>query len=776
MKAFIFQLVSIFLLTLSLNCTATNYNIGPDQNLKELDEVPWLTLKAGDTVYIYGRNTPYNHKIGLNGVGTPDSPISIIGVKGLNGTYPILSGINAKTPKNLSGFFDAKWDEANALILIKRSRDQKWGTKPSNIIIENITITGASNQYSFIDQYGKQRPYVASAAGIWVNLVDGLLVKNCHFIDNGNGFFVLSKGSEEVVSRNITIEGNVFSNNGVADSYRQHNIYAQAANVTIQNNLFNSLRPYALGAAIKDRSSGTVIRYNKIFAGAYALDLVDPEDSANILTKEPNFHDTWVYGNIIISAANNENRPYASRLIHYGGDSGIYDMYRKGTLHFSYNTIFLDIYASHETFPLRWRTAIFVMDTNEESVAASNNIIYSHGNTHLSWLSGNGNITLSGTNWINASTIVAADNKEFLGSYKNIGKLILGDDVGFSDWQNYDFRIRNESSAIHSSTLSVTNDLEPHLIKFQYADLAKKTQRNTTNIPENIGALKDSVTLTTPYDNSNEVIISSGYYNTWPRATWGNFTQPVDGIAQVFPAPLTHINLNESIEVEFTEPMLFQWTDNRFFQVFDENNKKIAAIDLLPGNSKEGTKKLTFSLAELGINKAGLYHIVIDASFARFNLPPYRSGRVENSQWYFAVSDNSQTKLVNTWGVLQTKVNGISKIYPAPQSNISMNNFIQIEFDSTTNYLWTQNYFFKVYDINANLIKEIDLIPGDRQEGTKLLSFSLAELGINNPGDYSISIDRGFVKLNSFPWRNSELLASQWQFSVVCSINCNIMH
>lgn len=124
----------LFLLVLMLTpltSFATNYNVGPNQNLTSLDQVPWLDLQAGDTVNIHYRSEPYRTKIGLRGQGTKDSPITIKGIKGPSGKLPVLSGENATTPANLNGFFSEKWDEFLGVILIKRAPSDPYGTSLS---------------------------------------------------------------------------------------------------------------------------------------------------------------------------------------------------------------------------------------------------------------------------------------------------------------------------------------------------------------------------------------------------------------------------------------------------------------------------------------------------------------------------------------------------------------------------------------------------------------------------------------------------------------------
>ncbi|MFT5850659.1 MAG: hypothetical protein ACI87J_000612 [Colwellia sp.] len=754
------------------------YTVGPNQTYENLNKIPWLELIAGDTVLIHHRDEPYRTKIGLHSIGTKDKPVTISGVANYEGKLPIISGENATTPDSLIDFFSEKWDEANALILIKRDRSIRWGLKPSHIIIENLILTGASTTNQFTDQFGKKRNYAQSSAAIWASLVDTLSVKNCQIIDNGNGIFVLSKNSEEEISRNILIEGNTFSNNGVENSFRQHNIYTQAAGIIIQHNKINSLRPLSKGAAIKDRSSGTVIRYNKIFAGAYAIDLVDPEDSYKILTQEPNFHDTWVYGNTIISAANNENRVYASRLIHYGGDTGVTEIYRKGTLHFFHNTVFLDIYSTHNSLPLSWRTRLFIMDTNDESVEASNNIFYSHGDTNVSWLSGFGHLTLSGTNWVSTNTAVNADNIEFSGSYTNNSKMILGKTIGFTDIESYNFKLRNGSSALDSASLSDKNSSELHPLTSQYNEDTMTSPRRIEGTYSDLGAFEGKAIGDGPFDSKDNIIIDPEALDSWPLASAGPFTENVTGIKSVYPAPLTKVSLLDKLEIQFASDTIYEWTSGRKLKLYDNNANLLADIDLEPGSPNEGEHSISFLLSDLGIKNVGIYYITIDSGFVKFPSTPWKTAKVSNSQWIFAAVDdinnttpidpnNSATWPITYTGPLADPVSGITELYPAPITKVLKTDNVEISFSSVATFEWTSGRKLSVYDEHSTLISTLDLQEGDINEGTSKLSYSLNELGILNIGIYNLVLDYGFVKLAQSPWRNSLLDYGQWKFVVV---------
>jgi hypothetical protein len=146
--------------------------------------------------------------------------------------------------------------------------------------------------------------------------------------DCGNGFF------SSADSRDLLIESCVLWDNGIEGSYYQHNAYSATAGIVYQFNSFGPLREGCGGNNLKDRSAGTVIRYNWIAGGNRQLDLVDAEDSAS-LREDSRYQETYVYGNVFVEYDGADN----NQIVHYGGDSGDEATYRPGTLHFYHNTV-----------------------------------------------------------------------------------------------------------------------------------------------------------------------------------------------------------------------------------------------------------------------------------------------------------------------------------------------------------------------------------------------------------------------------------------------------
>ena len=135
-------------------------------------------------------------------------------------------------------------------------------------------------------------------------------------------------------TKRLRIAGNHLHGNGIAGSYYEHAAYVQSVDVVYEFNRFGRMRDGAGGSAIKDRSVGTIVRYNRIEDGSRALDLVEAEDYPDVARSDPRYRDTFVYGNVIVKDGRK------GTTIHYGGDhAGSEDNYRKGTLHFFHNTV-----------------------------------------------------------------------------------------------------------------------------------------------------------------------------------------------------------------------------------------------------------------------------------------------------------------------------------------------------------------------------------------------------------------------------------------------------
>ncbi|MEO8696463.1 MAG: right-handed parallel beta-helix repeat-containing protein [Acidimicrobiales bacterium] len=386
------------------------YEVGPGKALDSLGKVPWDTLAAGDTVLINYRPEPYREKFLLRGQGTKEQPITVCGVAGPGGELPIIDGQNAVGAAGLAYPFSGN-GEPRGLITVTLGAADQWGYKPQYLVIQGLHIRNAFNENSFTASNGKASKYADNAAGIFIERGEHIIVRGVVLEGNGNGFFVASGDSEEVLSRDILLERSRIYGNGTVKvaADRHHNIYTEANGMVFQFNDIGPLREGSGGAALKDRSAGTVVRYNRIEGGSRTLDLVDAQESSTLLKDLPEYRTTLVYGNIMIAGPVG-----SSNMIHYGGDSGVPEITRQGTLYFYNNTVV--VRANQTGANARYRTALFDATSSRETIDARNNVIdvrpavQGSPATELTWMRDEGNLKL-GVNWVSPDIQQWRDDK-----------------------------------------------------------------------------------------------------------------------------------------------------------------------------------------------------------------------------------------------------------------------------------------------------------------------------------------------------------------------------
>ena len=322
----------------SLTSFATIYDIGPGQTYTTINSFPWYTLAAGDSVQIH--YATYHEFINISTSGTATQPIRVIGIPDPStGAQPVIDGQNAVVGPN-AHFQYTHGTPSRGVVGIGPSAGAPVGFKPSYIEISGLTIMnayGGTNPYSFTDANGTTGTYSIQAAAIYLLLGNHIVITNCTLTGSSNGLFVQSGdlptgGTEAEQSRDITLQYSRVYANGNPGSQSQHEIYTEAIGMVFQYNYLGSPIATSGGSNLKDRSAGTVIRYNWIESGAHMLDLVDPEGSVNIAVPDPTFQYTYVYGNVFYNTT-------TTTMVHYGGDHNKPANDRKGTLYFYNNTV-----------------------------------------------------------------------------------------------------------------------------------------------------------------------------------------------------------------------------------------------------------------------------------------------------------------------------------------------------------------------------------------------------------------------------------------------------
>jgi hypothetical protein len=355
------------------------YDVGFGQPYASIGAVNLNALSAGDTVRIHWRSDAqggdYREKVNISGQGTADNPIQILGVPGPNGERPVINGAGATTAANDATAFLGH-QTRGLITLSRRSTDQDFNFyKPQYIVIDGLDVKNASPRFTFTNSSGVVTPYAQNAAAIYIERGSNVTIRNTEIHDSGNGFFAGSNdyatsGGDGGMIRDVLFERNYVHDNGTPGGYSEHNIYTEGVNFTFQYNRLGPLTPTSAGANLKDRSAGTIIRYNSIEGGAHLLDLVHAQESASITTKLPSYRQTFVYGNILRDAPGP-----TGTMIHYGGDDpGNQQDFRKGTLYFYNNTV---IVQDNQLGPNgAYQTVIFQLATNDESADVRNNVFY----------------------------------------------------------------------------------------------------------------------------------------------------------------------------------------------------------------------------------------------------------------------------------------------------------------------------------------------------------------------------------------------------------------
>jgi len=461
-----------------------DYPVGPGRKYESIGAVPWERLGPGDTVRIYARPEPYHEKIMLSGVGHPNAPIRVCGVPDENGQLPIIDGEDATTRATLDFPYDGH--QPRGLVIIGHKHGDPWTLQPEHLIVESLEIRGAEPPHSFKDKTGKETAWAPLAAGIFVQRASHVTIRNCVIHDNGNGLFIGTSGDIEL-TQDVLIEGNYVYGNGSPNEYYEHNIYNEASGVVYQ---FNRLGPPksgpqgVLGANIKERSADVVIRFNWIEDGAHLIDLVDSQEARDRNLADPKFHESWVYGNVLVRG----NKPSGTMVL-YGGDSGILDTYRKGTLHFFQNTVAI----SNASYPEYQSTGIIELSTNDESLDARNNVFFAEAKpvpyVPVAILGGRdgviaGRAMLAG-NWISdgvrATDGMPGKEPKLTAEVRGFDASHFGREPGFFDVGKFDFRPKPAASIVGKGVS--LDGLGGHAVDHEYVPHGKSALRALASPP-----------------------------------------------------------------------------------------------------------------------------------------------------------------------------------------------------------------------------------------------------------------------------------------------------
>jgi hypothetical protein len=326
-------------------------DVGPGYALTEPTQVPWESLAPSTLVRIHHRPQPYLAKWVINTAATQAAPVVVLGVRDpVTGARPVISGDGAVTRLALD-----YWNEGRSVVKIGGSNLPADDIVPAHIHLQGLEIRSGRPGYAYTDDAGAPGTYSTNAAAVHAEIGAHITIEDCVLTDCGNGVFAGSQVSD------LVLRGNYIHANGIEGSIYEHNSYTECLGILFEYNRYGPLRPGCGGNNLKDRSAGTVIRYNWIEAGNRQLDLVETDYVE--LRDDPRYRTTLVYGNLLIENESTGN----SQIVHYGGDGGDEDFYRKGVLHFYHNTVY-------STRP--GNTTLLRLSTGDEAADVRNTVIH----------------------------------------------------------------------------------------------------------------------------------------------------------------------------------------------------------------------------------------------------------------------------------------------------------------------------------------------------------------------------------------------------------------
>ncbi len=331
---------------------AATYEVGPAAGqLPFLAAVPWGGLQPGDIVNIHGKPGGYHEIIQISAAGTAAQPILIRGIPDpVTHALPVIDGAGAVMDPQVN-FRHPVFENLGVIIVTPRAAGYVYGkTFPAYLTIESLDIRNAlydpTGGIHFTDQRGATRLYDHFACGIYVEFAQHLTIRGCEISFNGNGIAANSKYGPAAASADLLIEKNYFHDNGqptipgVTNGFAEHHIYVESVGAVYQFNRFGPLRPNCHGCMIKDRSSGTVIRYNEVVSteASNIFAILDPQGGAGYIDQQPDYRDAFVYGNLITLQNTGTG---ATNLVWFAALNGVaqYQTEHRGTLYFYHNTV-----------------------------------------------------------------------------------------------------------------------------------------------------------------------------------------------------------------------------------------------------------------------------------------------------------------------------------------------------------------------------------------------------------------------------------------------------
>lgn len=421
------------------------YDIGPGRPRSRLADLDWSRLGPGDTVNIHFKPGGYRELVQISTRGTPAAWITVNGVPDpATGELPFIDGRGAVLAPQFRNHYGPV--DGSGGIVVGARPGFAHGYKPGYVAIRGLDVRNCHSSSTFTDAAGMSRPYGHVGAGIYLERCDHVTIAGCAIHDNGEGIFGAGQSDFDRVMTHITIDSNRIWGNGNVGSDREHNTYIEAVDVVYQFNRYGPLRPGALGAGLKDRSAGTVIRFNWIEGGAHQLQIPEAQNQADLAITLPRYRRTVVEGNTLVAPPGN-----GASLIWFGGDQGLATWYRKGVLTVAHNTL-----VARSDKSQVWKQIAIEAASGGEALDIRNNILAAipatPGGTRPEFgLVGGDNRVSFGRNWVTPGWVMTtAGDFTFRGSASGTANLVGGpsNDPGFVDVVAGDYRLRAGSACI----------------------------------------------------------------------------------------------------------------------------------------------------------------------------------------------------------------------------------------------------------------------------------------------------------------------------------------
>lgn len=473
-NSIIYSLIFLTFVISGNSFAQTTYNVGPDQMYKNIVDVPWSSLVAGDVVNIHYRSTPYKEKFAVTGTGTESAPITVHGILGPNGERPVIDGEDANTRSGAGGY-----NQVRGIVNIGG-----YDNHASYVVVENLEIRNGHTPYTFTNGSGASVSYNSMTAGIFIEASYHITVRNNVIHNCGNGFFVASNSSDgmNTVSKDILVENNYFYGNGNLNSIFEHNSYCEAINITYQYNHYGPLLDGARGYCLKDRSSNTIIRYNWIEGGRMEISLDEAQDASPEISAAPNYNKAFIYGNVLIKTDFAIGGWADDQMVGFGGDQGGELPMRKGPLYIYNNTFITQMNVKPKTGSGNFdRTCVLSISGGAVSVDARNNIFHKTGTATLSFLNDNNPETPSvvalKNNWLTDGWAKSLEGSENVAETSDVNT-ITGTSPGFKNLESGEYQLVTGSACINAGTaldgdITITQEYLKHQGNSKrYVDLA----------------------------------------------------------------------------------------------------------------------------------------------------------------------------------------------------------------------------------------------------------------------------------------------------------------